>query len=261
MIGFFRRIRQTLIRDNQFIKYSKYVIGEILLVVIGILIALQVNNWNIQQKAAQEEITILKNIKEDINLDTLETTFNLSYHRKFYEAEGKLLNLLISVEEFEKDSINYPFALGAQLYTSLHKSTFSNLQNNEIGLLSNNELRKQISRFYDYYSQVITGTSNNFDDFFIYQKKLPYFKKHFKISKDTIILLKISADEVFDHNLGKLDIQLYDIESARNDEGFKFTLNESLFHRRALISFHVEFLNRISELTKAIDQELSILED
>lgn len=46
MTPFFRRIRHKLANDNQFLKYSRYAIGEIVLVVIGILIALQINNWN-----------------------------------------------------------------------------------------------------------------------------------------------------------------------------------------------------------------------
>ncbi len=50
MIKFFRNIRQKSINENKTIKYLKYAIGEIILVVIGILIALQVNNWNEQRK-------------------------------------------------------------------------------------------------------------------------------------------------------------------------------------------------------------------
>ena len=46
MIKFFRKIRQKLITENKFNRYLLYAIGEIILVVIGILIALQVNNWN-----------------------------------------------------------------------------------------------------------------------------------------------------------------------------------------------------------------------
>ena len=46
MINFFRKIRRKLADDNQFLKYSKYAIGEIALVMIGNLLALQVNNWN-----------------------------------------------------------------------------------------------------------------------------------------------------------------------------------------------------------------------
>ena len=50
MIGFFRRIRKKLANENKFILYSRYAIGEIVLVVIGILIALQINNWNENKK-------------------------------------------------------------------------------------------------------------------------------------------------------------------------------------------------------------------
>ena len=46
MIKFFRKIRQRLLTENKFSKYLLYAIGEIILVVIGILIALQINNWN-----------------------------------------------------------------------------------------------------------------------------------------------------------------------------------------------------------------------
>ena len=46
MIKFFRKIRQKLLTENKFSKYLIYAIGEIILVVIGILIALQINNWN-----------------------------------------------------------------------------------------------------------------------------------------------------------------------------------------------------------------------
>lgn len=46
MIPFFRKIRKTLADDNKPIKYFRYAIGEVVLVVIGILIALQINNWN-----------------------------------------------------------------------------------------------------------------------------------------------------------------------------------------------------------------------
>ncbi len=50
MISFFRKLRQQLIVENRFSKYLTYAIGEIFLVVIGILIALSINNWNIEKK-------------------------------------------------------------------------------------------------------------------------------------------------------------------------------------------------------------------
>ncbi len=65
MIKFFRHIRQNLIMKNQTSKYFKYAVGEIILVVIGILIALQINNWNENRKLNLQEQTALNNIHRD----------------------------------------------------------------------------------------------------------------------------------------------------------------------------------------------------
>jgi len=56
MIPFFRKIRKKYAENNQFIKYSRYAIGEIILVVLGILIALQINNWKEERKLKKLEI-------------------------------------------------------------------------------------------------------------------------------------------------------------------------------------------------------------
>ena len=66
MIKFFRKIRQRLLTENKFSKYLLYAIGEIVLVVIGILIALQINNWNAEKKIEKEEIGILSNLLESL---------------------------------------------------------------------------------------------------------------------------------------------------------------------------------------------------
>lgn len=66
MIKFFRKIRQQLIKENNMRKYLTYAIGEIILVVIGILIALQINNWNEEAKQSQIEVTFLKRLQNDL---------------------------------------------------------------------------------------------------------------------------------------------------------------------------------------------------
>ncbi|WP_282043654.1 DUF6090 family protein [Winogradskyella flava] len=73
MIKFFRKIRQNLLSENKFSKYLLYAIGEIILVVIGILIALQINTWNQNISLNKQEIKALKNLKEDFkfNLEAL----------------------------------------------------------------------------------------------------------------------------------------------------------------------------------------------
>jgi len=79
MIKFFRRIREQLLSENKFSKYLLYAIGEIVLVVIGILIALQINNRNELRKEKDQEAIILSDIKEDFiatRLNFLETIKN-----------------------------------------------------------------------------------------------------------------------------------------------------------------------------------------
>ncbi|MBT8252612.1 MAG: hypothetical protein KJN68_01480, partial [Bacteroidia bacterium] len=65
MIKFFRKIRYRLMETGNTSKYLKYAIGEILLVVIGILIALQINNWNESQKMERKEQILLTQLKQE----------------------------------------------------------------------------------------------------------------------------------------------------------------------------------------------------
>ncbi len=70
MLRFFRRIRQALINNGSMKKYILYAIGEILLVMIGILLALQVNNWNESQKEAKIEANYIERLKFDLQNNT-----------------------------------------------------------------------------------------------------------------------------------------------------------------------------------------------
>jgi hypothetical protein len=77
MIKFFRKIRQNLLLENKTGKYFKYAIGEIILVVIGILIALQINNWNEQRKQNRNLRDVYSNLLLDIKSDSVSFSINL----------------------------------------------------------------------------------------------------------------------------------------------------------------------------------------
>ena len=242
-------------------KYLKYAIGEILLVVIGILIALQVNNWKAQKTAKNEEITILQNIKEDIVRDTLDLVFNIEYNKRFLKAESQLLNFLQSDQEAPVDSINYSDALGIPLFSVLHKSTFNNLQNNDIGLITNNLLFKDISRFYDFFANALELIENEAVIYETYDKKKPYFKRYFKLSNDNEEMNNsgYTNDDYFNPNFEKASMILENINGAKSDEGFKIELNESILFRQVLIGFYLDMMQRIRELIQSIDEELEVL--
>ncbi|MGB5189120.1 MAG: hypothetical protein WBN54_03565, partial [Robiginitalea sp.] len=63
MLRFFRTFRQRLLTENKFSKYLLYAVGEILLVVIGILIALQINEWQENKVKAQKGLELLTTLK------------------------------------------------------------------------------------------------------------------------------------------------------------------------------------------------------
>ena len=71
MIKFFRNIRKKLAAEQKILAYLRYAIGEILLVVIGILIAVQVNNWNEGRKESIQKNLLIQSIVSDLKLDTL----------------------------------------------------------------------------------------------------------------------------------------------------------------------------------------------
>ena len=105
MIKFFRAIRKDLMEKNKTGKYLKYAIGEIILVVIGILIALQVSNWNERKKIDQstkDHLAILKeNLKEDqIQLNELRTTMEANVN--YADSSMRQIRTEIPVDKYLK---------------------------------------------------------------------------------------------------------------------------------------------------------------
>ncbi|WP_432411425.1 DUF6090 family protein [Rasiella sp. SM2506] len=92
MIKFFRHIRQRLVTDNKFSKYLLYAIGEIVLVMIGILLALQINNWNTTQKDIAKEQQILLSLQEEFKQNINEISFDHQVNLSSINAVKTLLN-------------------------------------------------------------------------------------------------------------------------------------------------------------------------
>ena len=127
MIKFFRHIRQNLIMKNKtstsskasakYGKYLKYAIGEIILVVIGILIALQVNNWNENRKTKTEINQTINSLEKD-----LIANFNLANQKlNFYKRTDSIIHLILNnkltIEFYQNSSRLKYLVLNWDLYT------------------------------------------------------------------------------------------------------------------------------------------------
>ncbi|WP_445386449.1 DUF6090 family protein [Robiginitalea sp. IMCC44478] len=101
MIRFFRQIRQRLLTDNKISKYLLYAVGEILLVMIGILLALQVNNWNEDRKRKKDKIELVNTLTQHFKsqIEFLEASIRTG------EDEVKKLNSAIKMIEAQNITI------------------------------------------------------------------------------------------------------------------------------------------------------------
>ena len=143
MLSYLRHLRQKLLADNRFNKYLLYVFIEVFIVIIGILIAIQVDDWNEARKQRETEIHYLKNLKTDLllNIDELIAAIHSRYSA--IESATKILEYfegkpLTDLEDFAYNAAN---VYGWQRYTQ-QTNTFQELINSgNLGLISNDSIK------------------------------------------------------------------------------------------------------------------------
>lgn len=148
MIKFFRNIRNNLFSEGKTGKYLKYAIGEIILVVIGILIALQINNWNDMRKNKNYEREILYLINENLKNDSIALSEQLSQSKEAIRLTDKLLDQ-ISKENYG-DSLNHWMGkiISFEIFRS-QSSAFEILKSKGIGVISSKRLQLELISYYD----------------------------------------------------------------------------------------------------------------
>ena len=98
MLTFLRKIRKSLIQSGSARKYFLYAIAEIALVVIGILIALSINNWNDIKKQHRTDIEFLNNLKDEMILDTMAMSFQIKSYNDLNKNTSIALTLIDTSE-------------------------------------------------------------------------------------------------------------------------------------------------------------------
>ena len=146
MIKFFRHIRKDLMENNKSTRYFKYAIGEIILVVLGILIALQINNWNEGRKDRLEEQELLNQLQSEFqsNLDQLDQKIEL--RNNMLKASIKILDYIDNPETRETDSIlrHLGYTVIAPTFDPIVNDIISS---GRIQLLQNRSLKEKLSRW------------------------------------------------------------------------------------------------------------------
>jgi len=254
MINFFRRIRKKMADDNKPMKYARYAIGEILLVVIGILIALQINNWNEDLKTRNKELTYLESIKTDLLLNVEELNNFLGLRDSCVVSCNKILDyyegeLELDLVDFNFHSVNlmiwFPFNQHDNTYRELlnsgnlaiisDKNIKNGLQDMQVGFKSIAFVEGEMQQDYESYLYDVYFTIADLN------KNIKQFEAHIDSN------LKADASK-----LSKPEM----LELLKNMK-FKNGVRLSKYNSNLLIAEYTEMIKNTQNIIKMIDNELS----
>ena len=254
MIPFYRKIRKKLADDNQFLKYSRYAIGEIVLVVVGILIALQINNWNENQKTKNKELAYLESIKTDLllNVDELNNFLELrdscvvSCNRVLDYYEGELA---LDLVDFNFHSINlmiwFPF--------TQHDNTYKELLNSgNLGIISDKRIKNDLQDMQVGFKNIafIEGEMQQDYESYLYDVYFTMADLNRNIKQFEAILEPNSKADAA--KLSKAEI-----EDLLKNMKFKNGVRLSKYNSNLLIDEYNEMIENTQNIIERIDDELN----
>jgi len=250
MIKFFRNIRRNFLLEGKTGKYLKYAIGEIILVVIGILIALQINNWNENRINNREELLILKSLKSEFVENQTLLTHIISKHSTYLELL-KELNTLISPEPSEITSGKLDtLMLGLNAlpkYSPNNGVINSIITSAKISLIKNNELSTRLSSLnskLELYNMVALRNEKD-----VYEHIIPYIKDKYPF-KQTLKLYTnykgINKDSKFNYSTNDL----------LSDLGFESLVANRLVDAADLLKFANDLYDFQTQILNLIETEL-----
>jgi len=254
MIKFFRRIRQRLLSENRFSRYMIYAVGEIVLVMVGILLALQVNNWNENRKERAQEVIILENLRTDLQEDIVQLEYQIDFKNLMISEYLNALEILSekkegSLEELKRD-LKSIFQVGG---FDINKTTFNNLESTgEIRLIGRKSLADSIV---GYYNSGYEGWESALRD---YTRNItaPYF-----LSFDHITGFSFTDDDgtvrTMPYNASDFSKQGKSLEDYRQDYFIINSLRQKTWNLEALVDNYVRQKQYAEQLDRGIQRYLN----
>jgi hypothetical protein len=235
--------------ENKTGKYFKYAIGEIVLVVIGILIALQINNWNGNRITSNEQIKILKALKIGLESDLADLKFNEKSIESSISSANKVIYSLENNLPY-RDSV--PDYIGHMMFPIMFvhsTSAFETLKSKGINLIKNDNLRDEIINVYD--SQY---------SFFLKNESQIVLEEAERALRE-LFSTRFEESYVYDFNEPNYKPRLTPInyETLKTDQEFKYFLKSYKNRLNLLLQFHYRsrLLKLVEALILSIDSELN----
>ena len=160
MFSFLRKARKRLSMKNDSTKYLGYALGEIVLVVIGILIALGINNWSEDRKERELEMEILAQISENLKKDKAALSKIIANANRAVYASRKILALHQTNES--SDSLKFWLGNIVQFDRFLPlTNAYEVLKSKGLDLVTHKELRFKLGTYYDDQAKIITNANED----------------------------------------------------------------------------------------------------
>ncbi|WP_445386481.1 DUF6090 family protein [Robiginitalea sp. IMCC44478] len=174
MFRFFRQLRQKFLAENRFSRYFLYAVGEILLVVIGILIALQVNNWNEGRKDRVLEKEVLFALKQTLENDVTILEDRVNYFNGALESGEIIMEVLESKLPYN-DSLGVHFSRAVNGYGGadvISTVGYEALKSSGFSLILNKVLKNDILQLFETTYRILISVDNTFVGFNPYYKEV-----------------------------------------------------------------------------------------
>lgn len=252
MLTFLRKIRKSLIESGSTRKYLLYAVGEILLVMIGILLALQVNNWNEQKKANQKEAVYLDRLHTDLKKDDAYINRRMQDSQQeiasYYDLIHQSRNIQNTIQEF-RELMAKGYYSSEQL--SLNNSTYTELINTgNIELITNDSLKIGILDLYKHYDAV----AKHVEEINLFSSSV--LRKESEVAPR--IKYQSFASRLFDN---EAFFHPDDWQWINNPSSLEFRLMEETvaiyhFKHNVFKSYFEQLLPEIESLSQLIEQEL-----
>lgn len=261
MLKFFRNIRKILLSEGKTTKYLKYAIGEIVLVVAGILIALQVNNWNENRKQKQIEIAALAEVRDDLVNSMWDINQNLTLMRDWLESAWKVKRHINNSEVFA-DSLGFDLLnLTRDEYLLPTSKTYSGLRYAGFKVIKNDDIRLKLDELYEVLFPRLQANTSIEPDIQAYFSN--YISKNFRaVSIDTLYNSGIKVKDLNVEQLIRRGWGYYskyipiDYNHFRNDPEFSVLLDNSIRWRMLKIMRYINTKERTDETLDLIEKNI-----
>ena len=201
MINFFRKIRKKLADDNKPLKYMRYAIGEIVLVVIGILIALSINNWNEWWKDREKEQKVLETLADNLERNSVILREGLSRVEELHKSAKIVFNFFEGKVTYH-DSLDNHFVLGRRngvMQGIISSEGYENYKNVGFDIILSDDIKTNVLHLFEVeYPRLVTYRRLLFEVYSANKKYDIIRNQYFRKNKPINISALLNSNDMYE---------------------------------------------------------------